>query len=66
MSTYRISLKPGADLDGFRTATRRLIAQNAAPHEVSWQGDEQTLLFGEEPPDATQPILLSQEATDLD
>ena len=65
MSTYRISLKPGADLDGFRTATRRLIAQNAAPHEVSWQGDEQTLLFGEEPPDATQPILLSQEATDL-
>ena len=65
MSIYRIRLKAEADLDGFRTATRRLIARDAAPHEVSWQTDEQTLLFGDELPDAAQPIMLSQEATNL-
>jgi DNA polymerase len=55
--TTRISLKPGADLDGFRAAVRRLIAAAVPPDAVIWDsgaGD----LFGETAPVETAPVAL--------
>ncbi len=45
----RVTLKPGADLDGFRRAVRALAAAGVAPEEVAWtsEGDD---LFGDAVP----------------
>ncbi|MCG5240590.1 UdgX family uracil-DNA binding protein [Azospirillum doebereinerae] len=47
-----VTLGEGADLDGFRRAVRRLIAADAAPEAVLWNGGALSL-FG----DATEPAL---------
>jgi DNA polymerase len=56
--TYRVGLLEGADLAGFRVATRRLIARQAPPAAVVWipgQGDD---LFGDDLCEAAPPIAL--------
>jgi uracil-DNA glycosylase len=41
-----ISLRPGADLDGFRTAARSLVAQDVPPEAVTWSVTDAPGLFG--------------------
>ncbi|GEP00111.1 UdgX family uracil-DNA binding protein [Methylobacterium haplocladii] len=41
-----VALSPGADLSGFRTAARRLIATGVSPEHVLWQIGEAPSLFG--------------------
>jgi probable DNA metabolism protein len=41
-----ISLRPGADLAGFRDAVRRLVAQGVPPQAVSWSVADSPDLFG--------------------
>ncbi|MGO4387594.1 UdgX family uracil-DNA binding protein [Microvirga sp. 2YAF29] len=58
MSLHRITLKPGADLDGFRRAVRWLIAEEMAPQHVLWSSDDSPSLFGEDEHGAASPISL--------
>jgi DNA polymerase len=64
MAPLAIKLDPGADLDGFRSAVRRLIAADVPPENVIWSdgGD----LFGDDDklPD-TQPIALPRAIAEL-
>jgi probable DNA metabolism protein len=39
----RVTLAPGADLEGFRAAARRLAAANVPPAEVLWSGEADLL-----------------------
>ncbi|MBO1905704.1 UdgX family uracil-DNA binding protein [Microvirga sp. 3-52] len=48
MSLHRITLKTGADLDGYRRAVRRLIAEELAPQHVVFAIDDAPGLFGRE------------------
>ena len=60
-----ITVREGADQDGFRAAVRALIAEKVQPDAVSWQTDAEPSLFGAPiPPDAV-PVLLSREAAEL-
>ncbi len=52
-----ISLRPGADLDGFRTAARRLVAESVPPERVSWAEDGALGLFGAEAEGCEAPPL---------
>ena len=45
------------DLDGFRDATRRLVARQAPPASVLW-GIEDTAIFGADLPEAASPLAL--------
>ena len=47
MNLHRITLKTGADLEGFRRAVRWLIAEELAPQHVLWSFDDTPSLFGE-------------------
>lgn len=58
MTLRSIALRPGADLDGFRQAVRRLIAADVPPDEVVWDEGETLLLPEEERGDAANPIPL--------
>jgi DNA polymerase len=64
MAPLAIKLDPGADLDGFRSAVRRLIAADVPPENVIWSdaGD----LFGDDDklPDP-QPIALPRAIAEL-
>jgi DNA polymerase len=64
MAPVHIKLDPGADLEGFRAAVRRLIAADVAPENVVWSdcGD----LFGGAAtlPD-TQPVALPRAIAEL-
>lgn len=42
----RVSLAEGADLDGFRSAARSLVAEGTRPDDVVWESGQATL-FGE-------------------
>jgi DNA polymerase len=46
MHPVHIALAPGADLDGFRAAVRRLIAADAAPERVVWTSGGGDLFAG--------------------
>ena len=46
MSAHRITLREGADLDGFRHAVRALVASGVAPELVSWSTRDEPGLFG--------------------
>jgi hypothetical protein len=48
MNLHRITLKTGADLDGFRKAVRWLIAEEMAPQHVVFAVDEAPNLLGHE------------------
>ncbi len=47
MRLHRITLKDGADLDGFRRALRWLIAEELAPQHVVWTINGEPGLFGD-------------------
>ena len=47
MIEHTVALAPGADIDGFRRALRRLLANGADPAHVSWNVGEPALLAGE-------------------
>ncbi len=49
MTPHRITLREGADLDGFRHATRALIARDVRPEAVSWSTLDEPGLFGAHP-----------------
>jgi probable DNA metabolism protein len=52
----RVSLKSGADLDGFRAALRSLVADGVRPHEVIW--DAAPSLFQTETTDEGPPVIV--------
>jgi len=60
----RIQLKPGADLDGFRTAVRRLIAAEVPPADVIWDGGAGDL-FGDTAPIDAAPVALPRALAKL-
>ena len=59
----RITLKPGADLDGFRIALRNLIAGGVSPQSVLW--DTAPSLFTDEVMGMAPPIILSRRVAEL-
>ena len=48
-----VSLQPGADLEGFRAALRRLIADQVRPEEIVW--NSAPALFEEPPANGGEP-----------
>jgi len=58
MTLHRITLKSGADLDGFRCAVRRLVAEELAPQHVVFAIDETPGLFGQEAGGDAPPVSL--------
>ena len=52
----RISLQPGADLEGFRAALRRLIAEDVPPQDVIW--NDRPGLFAENEAGDAAPVAL--------
>jgi uracil-DNA glycosylase len=62
--TTRIRLQPGADLDGFRAAVRRLVAAQVPPEAVIWDGGEGDL-FGDTAPIDAAPVGLPRELAGL-
>ncbi|HEV2563842.1 MAG TPA: uracil-DNA glycosylase, partial [Microvirga sp.] len=56
MNLHRITLKAGADLDGFRQAVRRLVAEELAPQHVVFAIEEAPGLFGQESAGDAPPV----------
>ncbi len=65
MEPVHISLEAGADLDGFRTAVRRLIALDIAPERVIWSRTDIGDMFGAAPGLAETPVTLPRSVADL-
>jgi uracil-DNA glycosylase len=65
MSLHRITLLPGADLDGFRRAVRRLVAEELAPQHVIWTVSDTPDLFGGEQRGDAPPISLPRDVAEL-
>ncbi|HEY8382311.1 MAG TPA: UdgX family uracil-DNA binding protein [Microvirga sp.] len=65
MSLHRVTLKDGADLDGFRRAVRRLVAEELAPQHVVFAVDEAPDLFGGEETGDGRPVALPRPVTEL-
>ncbi|HEY4165097.1 MAG TPA: UdgX family uracil-DNA binding protein [Dongiaceae bacterium] len=58
MDFFRIVLREGADFDGFRAATRRLVARQVPPSAVLWSGGEDVDFFGTDLPEEAPPLAL--------
>ncbi len=58
-----VSLAPGPDLEGFRAALRRLIADEVPPEEIAWTG--MPALFEATPVKSASPIALPRPAAEL-
>lgn len=58
MTLHRMALRGDADLDGFRRAVRRLIAEELAPQHVAWTIAEEPDLFGHDGHEEAPPISL--------
>jgi DNA polymerase len=65
MSIHRITLKPGADLDGFRRAVRALIAQAVPPQAVAFAEGEAYELFGTDDVSDAAPVALPRSISDI-
>jgi probable DNA metabolism protein len=65
MSLYRITLRDGADLDGFRRAVRRLVAEELAPQHVVFAVDRAPDLFGGEADGAAPPVSLPRSLAEM-
>ncbi|WP_243369321.1 UdgX family uracil-DNA binding protein [Microvirga solisilvae] len=65
MSLHRITLKNGADLDGFRRAVRWLMAEELAPQHVVWSLDEAPSLFGDDEFHDAPPVSLPRSVARL-
>ena len=59
----RVSLMPGADLNGFRAALRRLVAENVPPQDVIW--DDAPGLFAVEAQGEAPPVGLPRPVAAL-
>ncbi|MCB5174864.1 UdgX family uracil-DNA binding protein [Microvirga lenta] len=64
MTLHRITLRDGADLDGFRRAVRRLVHEELAPQHVVWTVDEAPDLFGGETHGDAPPVSLPRSLTE--
>jgi DNA polymerase len=64
MELFRIVLREGADLEGFRDAARRLVARQAPPEAVLW-GTQAEAFFGADLPEAAPPLALPRPAAAL-
>ncbi|KQP99274.1 DNA polymerase [Methylobacterium sp. Leaf121] len=60
-----ISLAPGADLSGFRTAARRLIAAEIPPKNIVWQTEAPSLFGAESGSVDGPPLRLPRAVTEL-
>jgi len=58
----RVTLKPGADLDGFRAALRMLMQAQVRPEDVVW--DDAVSLFGAEPLADAPPVALPRKVAE--
>jgi DNA polymerase len=65
MQPVHIDLAPGADLDGFRAAVRRLIAADAAPERVVWTSGDGDLFGGGPGPAEAPPVALPRAIAEL-
>jgi DNA polymerase len=65
MTLHRITLKAGADLDGFRRALRWLVAEELAPQHVVWAVDDAPGLFGDETIRDAPPVSLPKSVARL-
>jgi len=65
MPVKRVVLRAGADLQGFRDAARRLIADDVAPDDVSWESADAPSLFGEAAEESAAPVVLPKAAAAL-
>jgi len=65
MSLHRITLRNGADLDGFRRAVRWLTSEELAPQHVVWSLDDAPSLFGENGPGEAPPVTLPRSVARL-
>lgn len=65
MSLHCITLKTGADLDGFRRAVRWLTAEELAPQHIVWSLDETPGLFGDDELSAAPPVALPKSVARL-
>lgn len=65
MQPVQIDLAPGADLDGFRAAVRRLIAVDAAPERVVWTMGEGDLFGGGPEIAQAPPVALPRAIAEL-
>lgn len=67
--SHGVSLRSGADLDGFRAAARRLVAAGIPPERVSWQVGGAPGLFGADgegdAPGTPLPLPLPRGVADL-
>ncbi len=65
MSTRRIVLQDGADLDGLRRAVRRLVADELAPQHVVFAVESAPDLFGAGAAAEAPPVALPRAVSDL-
>lgn len=65
MTLHRITLHPGADLDGFRRAVRWLIAEELAPQHVVWAVDDAPGLFGDDAVHDAPPVSIPKGVAQL-
>jgi DNA polymerase len=63
VSRHHVAVAAGADIDGFRSAARVLIAHGIPPHDVTW--GEQDSLVGAAPDGAGAPLLLPRSIVEL-
>ena len=63
----RIALGEGADLDGFRSAVRRLAAGKVRPESVSWcsAGEDDLFGAGERSTESATPVALPRALGEL-
>ncbi len=65
MSLHRITLRDGADLDGFRQAVRRLAHEELAPQHVVFDIEATPDLFGGEAAGDAPPVSLPRSLTEM-
>lgn len=65
MAPRSVTLREGADLDGFRLAARGLITAGVAPCDAVWQTAAAPSLFDGPSPENAAPIVLPREVRDL-
>lgn len=65
MARYHIALAAGADVAGFRNATRRLLASQVPPGDVTWDAQSAASLLGDGIAGDAAPCLLPRGIVEL-
>jgi len=65
MARTSITLREGADQDGFRSAVRRLIAAGVQPEQVVWQTADTPTLFDASASSQAPPVSLPKDVADI-